>query len=50
MNGQVPSPTVNRHMPVGKPMRRYRLEEFRFLKLLGKGSFGKVCNEVLTEK
>ena len=30
------------HSPVTKPMRKYQLEEFQFLKLLGKGSFGKV--------
>lgn len=39
-----PSGGYNRHphLPVSKPMRKYRLEEFQFLKLLGKGSFGKV--------
>lgn len=30
------------HVPVSRPMKKYSLQEFQFLKLLGKGSFGKV--------
>lgn len=39
-------------MRQSKPMRKFRLEEFQFLKLLGKGSFGKVllAQQIGTEK
>ena len=38
-NGHVPSAGSLYHRPA---MKKYRLEQFQFLKLLGKGSFGKV--------
>ena len=48
MNGQAS------HGPPGgsvyrSHMKKYRLEQFTFLKLLGKGSFGKVCTQLQTK-
>ena len=50
-NGRSQSSSYNGASPVSrpsyqKPTRKYKLEEFSFVKLLGKGSFGKVCVHV----